>query len=167
MIERTTAETDRRKVWELIKTIDIALLVTRGLDGKLHSRPLAAAQKEFDGRLWFMTQKASPKLGELLHDPAVLLAYVDPHKQTYVSVSGTAAVIIDRERINEIWTASQRLWFPLGPDEQDIRLICVTVESAEYWDRPALPFVYAFHYVKTLLTGRAASAIGENKVVYF
>ncbi len=167
MVEKSNSDTDRGKVWSLIKDIGIALLVTHGADGKLHSRPLAAAQKTFDGKLWFLTQESTPKLGELGHNPNVLLAYSDPKSQSYVSVSGTAQILVDPEKTREIWSATQRLWFPQGPDEADIRLICVTVESAEFWDRPSMPFIYAYHYIKTRLTGRAAGIIGENKVVYF
>jgi general stress protein 26 len=167
MPEISTSETDRRKVWELIKDIGIALLTTRGADGRLHSRPLAAAQKHFDGKLWFITQEGSPKIGELLADSSVLLAYSDPKSQRYVSVSGTAEILIDPAKVREIWDANQRLWFPQGPDEDDIRLICVTAESAEYWDRPSMPFIYVYHYLKTRLTGQSPGLIGENKVVYF
>jgi general stress protein 26 len=167
MPETSASETDRQKVWELIKDIGIALLTTHSADGKLHSRPLAASQKDFDGQLWFITQDGSPKISELLANSNVLLAYSDPKSQRYVSVSGTAEVRIDPAKVKEIWDANQRLWFPKGPDEEDIRLICVTVESAEYWDRPSMPFAYAYHYVKTRLTGQSPGLIGENKVVYF
>ncbi len=167
MVETSTLDKDRGKVWSLIKNIGIALLVTHSTDGKLHARPLASAQKEFDGKLWFLTQEGTPKLGELIVTPDVLLAYSDPKSQSYVSISGTAQILVDPEKTREVWSATQRLWFPKGPDEADIRLICVTVESAEFWDRPSLPFIYAYHYIKTRLTGRSQGMIGENKVVYF
>lgn len=167
MVERTRSEADREKVWHLIKGIGIALLVSHGADGKLHARPLAAAQKTFDGHLWFMTGEGMPKLDEIEADNRVLLVYSDMRRQSYVAVTGTAEIKVDREKTKEIWQATQRLWFPQGPEEADIRLICVHVESAEYWDRPSSSLVYAFHYLKTRLTGRAPGLIGANKVVYF
>jgi general stress protein 26 len=167
MPEISRSETDRRKVWALIKDIGIALLTTHGADGRFHARPLAASQKHFDVKLWFITQEGTPKLSELLANPTVLLAYSDPKSQRYVSVSGTAEIRVDPAKVREIWDANQRLWFPQGPDEDDIRLICVNVESAEYWDRPSMPFAYAYHYVKTRLTGKSPGLIGENKLVYF
>jgi general stress protein 26 len=167
MPDISRSEADRRKVFDLIKDMGIALLTTHGADGRLHSRPLAASQKHFDGKLWFITQEGSPKISELLADSNVLVAYSDPKSQRYVSVSGTAEIRVDPAKVREIWDANQRLWFPQGPDEDDIRLICVTVESAEYWDRPTMPLIYAYHYIKTRLTGRPADLIGENKVVYF
>ena len=123
MPEISRSETDRRKVWELIKDIGIALLTTRGADGRFHARPLAASQKAFDGELWFITQEGSPKLSELLSEPNVLVAYSDPKRQRYVSVSGRADIRIDPAKVHEIWDTNQRLWFPKGPDEDDIRLI--------------------------------------------
>jgi general stress protein 26 len=167
MVEKSHSAEDRAKVWRLIKHIGIALLVTRVTDGNLHARPIAAAQKDFDGKLWFMTSEGSPKITELLNDPVVLVAYAEPKSQSYVAVSGRAEILIDEDRTREIWNASARLWFPEGPEEDDIRLICVTVESAEFWDRPSSPLIYVYHYVKTRLTGRSPGLIGANKVVYF
>jgi general stress protein 26 len=167
MVEKSSSPEDRAKVWHLIKKIGIALLVSRAADGGLHARPLAAGQKQFDGKLWFITSEGSAKLDEILREPSVLVAYSDTTGQSYVTVSGTAEISIDPQKTREIWDMNARLWFPQGPEESDIRLICVTVASAEFWDRPSSRLFYAYHYVKTRLTGRAPSLVGENKVVYF
>ncbi len=80
---------DTAKLWELIKTVEVAMLVTED-GGHLRSRPMAVSQKEFKGSLWFFTRASSHKVTEVEHDQRVNLAYAHPGKQDFVSVSGTA-----------------------------------------------------------------------------
>jgi general stress protein 26 len=167
MPETSNAEGEREKVWSLIQDIKVALMVTRNTDGALHARPMVAAQKGFDGVLWYLSREGAPKLGEILDDPHVLLAYSDPHKQNYVSVSGRASLVRDPTVIKAHWSEGARVWFPKGPDEGDICLIKVEAESAEYWDAPSASWVYAYGYVKARLTGEPPHHVGTNKVVGF
>ena len=56
-----TDTNDTAKLWELIKTVEIAMMVTE--DGEhLRSRPMAVTQKEFDGKLWFFTHESAHKV---------------------------------------------------------------------------------------------------------
>ena len=158
---------DRQKVWELIKDIKIALLVTTGDGGKLRGRPMAAMNKDFDGDLWFASREGAPKLAEIAEHAQVLLAYSEPKSQNYVSVSGTATVVRDRSKVKELWSEGARVWFPKGPDDPDLSLIRVAVESAEFWDAPSSAWVYAMGYAKARLTGKSPRDVGENKVVNF
>lgn len=167
MAETSETYGDRQKVWDLIKDIRVALLVTTGEGGKLHGRPMAAMNKDFDGTLWFASREGAPKLGEIAQDTHVLLAYSDPSSQHYVSVSGSATVVHDVEKVKELWSEPARVWFPKGPEDPDIALIRVEVESAEYWDAPSSAWVYAFGYAKARLTGKSPHDVGENKVVNF
>ena len=91
MVEISESYNDRQKVWELIKDVRIALLVTAADEG-LRGRPMAAMNKDFDGELWFASRRDAPKLDEIKGDRHVLLAYSEPKTQNYVSVSGTARV---------------------------------------------------------------------------
>jgi general stress protein 26 len=163
----STAAEDRQKVWELIKGIHVAMLVTQDAGHKLSARPMAAANRDFnDGTLWFFAREGSPKLDELADSRNVLLAYAHPGKQDYVSLSGTARVVRDQKKVKDLWSEPARVWFPKGPDEGDIVLIAVDVETAEYWDSPSAAVVYAYGYAKAALTGEPPK-MGENKKVAF
>jgi general stress protein 26 len=163
----STAAEDRQKVWDLIKGIHIAMLVTQDRSHKLSARPMAAANRDFsDGTLWFFAREDSPKLDELADSRNVLVAYAHPGKQDYVSLSGTARVVRDQAKVREIWSEPARVWFPKGPEEGDIVLIAVDVETAEYWDSPSAAVVYAYGYAKAALTGEPPK-MGENKKVAF
>ena len=167
MATESASDTDREKVWTLIKDIRIALLVTGDRDGRLHGRPMAAMNKDFDGDLWFASRDNAPKLDEIADNTHVLLAYSEPKDQNYVSVSGTARIVRDPATVKSLWSEPMRVWFPKGPDDPEIALIRVTVDSAEYWDAPSSAFVYAFGYAKARLTGEPPKDVGKNKVVNF
>jgi general stress protein 26 len=163
----STAAEDRQKVWDLIKGIHIAMLVTQDRSHKLSARPMAAANRDFsDGTLWFFAREDSPKLDELAESRNVLVAYAHPGKQDYVSLCGKARVVRDQVKVKQLWSEPARVWFPKGPEEGDIVLIAVEVETAEYWDSPSATVVYAYGYAKAALTGEPPN-MGENKKVAF
>jgi len=166
MAEQSNSLGDRQKVWELIKDIGTALMVTSS-EGGLRGRPMAAMNKDFDGELWFASRESTPKLDEIAGESHVLLAYSEPKSQNYVSVAGTARVVHDPAKAKALWSEAMRVWFPQGPDDPNLALICVTVSSAEYWDSPSSGWVYAYGYAKARLTGEAPHQVGENKVVNF
>ena len=166
MTETPQSYNDRQKVWELIRDVKIALLVTSADEG-LRGRPMAAMNKDFDGELWFASRRDAPKLDEIKDDSHVLLAYSEPKDQNYVSVSGTARVLQDTAKVKELWSEPMRVWFPEGPEDPGMALICVSVKSAEYWDAPSSAWVYATGYIKARVTGEAPRDVGENKVVNF
>jgi general stress protein 26 len=156
----------REKVWNMIKDIQIALMVTKDGNGHMRSRPMAAQQTEYDGSLWFFTRASSSKSDEIENDSEVLLAYSDPDGQNYVSVTGRAQMIHDRAEIRSMWNEMLRVWFPKGAEDPDIALIRVEVTSAEYWDSPSSTMVLAYGYVKAQLTGEPPNP-GDHRRVSF
>lgn len=160
----SSSHEDREKIYGLIKDINICMMVTQGVDGRLCSRPMAVQKPDKDGTLWFLTSLSSPKIGEIAVNPGVLLSYAEPGKNNYVSIWGDATVVNDRAKIHELWSEMFVTWWPKGKDDPDICLIKVDPESAEYWDSPSSAFVVAFGYAKAKMTGKPEK-FGENKVV--
>jgi general stress protein 26 len=162
MAEPTGRGEKIRKLAELIREIDFAMLTTVGEDGTLHSRPMSTQRAEFDGDLWFFTRASAPKVGEIEREHEVNVAYAKPEAQSYVSVSGRATVVRDRAKIEELWSPELKAWFPEGPEDPDIALLKVTVSRAEYWDSPSNGVAHALSFAKALVTGEPANP-GENE----
>ncbi|MET0997309.1 MAG: pyridoxamine 5'-phosphate oxidase family protein, partial [Marmoricola sp.] len=53
-------------------------------------------------------------------------------------------------------------WFPDGPDSQQVALLHVEADSAEYWDSPGGRVATAVAFVKTRLTGERPSGHSES-----
>jgi len=162
----SSSQQDKAKVFDLVKDIKMAMLATISPNGKMHARPMAAVQKDFDGALWFMTREHSLKVDEIEARPDVLLAFSHPAQQRYVSITGRARVVHDRAKIHELWTEADRVWFPNGPDDPELALLAVEVEQAEYWDAHSSSMVIAYNYLQGRLSGEAPD-MGENKRVTF
>lgn len=157
-------EAGRSKVLHLVEGIDYALFTTRGEDGvPLRARPMAYRKVEGDGDLWFFTKRDSRKVREIGADPQTLVSFADPRRQVFVSITGRSTVVGDRDKVGALWNEIYRAWFPGGPDDDNVVLIRVEAEHAEYWDAPSSAVVYAFGYLKAVVTGKPARAgeIGE------
>jgi general stress protein 26 len=148
----------------MIRDIGVAMLTTRAHDGRYVSRPVATLPAPFDGSLWFFCSASSHKAAEIRAHPQVNLAYASPERNRYVSVSGLARVRRDRRRIEALWSETQRVWFPGGPDDRDLTLIRVRVETAEYWDGPASITGKVLRFVAAAVAGNA-DLLGENRTL--
>ena len=151
------------KLKGLIENIDFAMLTTHA-NGKLRSRPMSTQKFEFDGDLWFFTSDQTHKVEEIEKDNEVNVAYSKPEDNTYISVSGTASIVHDREKIEELWNPILKAWFPKGLDDPALCLLKVSVEEAEYWDSPSSTLVQIAGFVKALVTGQSADGGDHGKV---
>ncbi|GMU05177.1 MULTISPECIES: pyridoxamine 5'-phosphate oxidase family protein [Corallococcus] len=138
---------------KLIHGIKVAMMTTVDTDGSLRSRPMWTYDKDFDGELWFFTNDHTHKVDEVQKDHHVSLAYSDPTRDRYVSVSGRCALIRDKAKAKELWNPSLKAWFPQGLDDPNLALLRVSVEKAEYWDTPNSKMVQLVGFVKAVLTG--------------
>lgn len=117
---------------ELLEEFDNAMLVTRCPDGELRARPMAVAERDADGGLWFVSEVDAGKIAEIAKEPHVNVTLQSA--MTWVSVSGEAKIVRDRERMKGLWQEGWRVWFPDGPDDADLVLMHVRPHRAEYWD---------------------------------
>jgi len=144
---------DVRKLGEMIKSIKVGMLTTVDQDGRLHSRPMATQEVEFDGDLWFMMSCESPKADEIEKDHQVNVSYVDSSNNRYISVSGTGRILKDEKKIKKLWSPAYKAWFPQGLDDPTIALLRVQVDNAEFWDGPSSKIVQLMGFVKAMATG--------------
>ena len=147
-----------QKLKTLIKDIQFAMLTTRHADETLHSRPMAGVQFEDNGTIWFFTGKHSGKVHEIQEDQQVNLAYSEPSKSEYVSVSGRASLVEDKAKAAELWNPMYRAWFPKGLEDPELALLKVEIDTAEYWDSHSSKLVHLVGFAKAILTGQPYKA---------
>lgn len=168
MARKATPDPDDelQRIGALIDAIGIGMLATRAADGAWVSRPVAPLPGEdgFNGTLWVFTSKASHKASEIRAHPWVNLAMASPRDNAFVSLSGQARVRRDSRRIAALWTPAQRIWFPGGPDDPDLTLLRLDVETAEYWDGPTSWAGKALRFAVAAAT-RNPDATGSNRTV--
>lgn len=158
-------DTGVRKVAELIKDIRTAMLVTLTPEGKPHSRPMATQDAEFDGSIWFLADVESQKIVDIAAFPTVAVTYASSASESYLSLTGKAQVLNDRNRIREFWNKFMDAWFD-GPDDPRVRLIRVDVEQAEYWDTPGGKVASLISMAKAAFTGKPDNSSDTGTVQF-
>ncbi len=151
------------KLKELVEDIDFCMLTTIN-GGQLRSRPMSTQEFSEDGDLWFFTSDRTHKVDEIEKDNRVNVAYSKPEDNVYISVSGRAQLVKDKEKIEELWNPILKAWFPKGLDDPTLSLLKISVEEAEYWDSPSSTIVQLVGFVKALVTGKSADG-GEHKKI--
>ena len=137
-------------IWATIASQRITMLTVEE-EGRLVSRPMASLARPEDHAIYFVT-RLDAKVGEIGGSAQVNLAYSDTHKNTYLSVAGTARTSQDREKLRELWSMWIEAWLPEGPDGADVALITVTPEEAKLWDSTSSNLVYAGKVLKANIT---------------
>ena len=130
----TDAPEGTQKVAELVDQARICMLTTMTAEGAHVSRPMALQDVEFDGDLWFFAMDDSAKAAEITAHPQVNVAFTDDKHQAWTSVSGTATLVHDRAKMEELWAPPLKVWFADGIDTPGITLIKVHAETAEWWE---------------------------------
>lgn len=130
----TDNQDDRAKVAELVERAQTAMLTTMTVDGDHLSRPMAVQEVEFDGDLWFFTYDDSDKCTQIASNPQVNVSFSNDKKSEWTSIAGTAEVVHDRAKAEELWSKPLETWFPDGLETSGLALIKVHASSAEYWD---------------------------------
>ena len=162
MTDQTNRD-DAAKITELIESSnDMAMFTTRAPDGTLTSRPMALQKAECEGDLWFFAARSSGKMDHIDQDPQVNVTFGSA--STWVSFTGTASLVNDDAKKQELWNSAVEAWFPEGPDDDDVILVKVNGDSAEYWDTPGGRIATALSFAKAKVTGEPYEG-GENEKV--
>jgi len=150
-----------KKIGDLIGDIRICMMTTATPDGSFDSRPMATQKTDFDGTIWFLTQKESGKVHEIKDDDHIGLMYANPDDSSYVSIKGKATVSRDQAKIHDLWNPMYKAWFPEGESDPSIAVLKVDVTEAQYWEASSSKLVMGMKYLAAALTGGKVD-VGET-----
>ena len=152
-------------VWKLIEDIPIAMVVTdEGRGQNMRARPMAVRPAREEGAIFFLTDAETRKAEEVRRNQSVCLALSDIKSQKYVSISGHADMIDDRERVKKYWSVYDKAFWN-DPNDPRIRVLRVTPESAEFWEGSG-KVVTAVKLVAAIASGKRMD-LGQNDKVGF
>jgi general stress protein 26 len=156
MRHATTDQQSSRKAQqnfvEILHKFDRAMLVTHAPEAGFHARPMAIADTDQDGSLWFITGADTAKVDELERDAQVMAIMQSSSK--WLSVVGRAEVRRDKARIDQLWKEAFRVWFS-GKDDPNIVLLRLSPTEAEYWDSSGLKGLkFALQFAAAYVTGK-------------
>lgn len=161
----------RERLWELIKDIRFAMFTAQHSHGQggshLHSRPMTTQNRglDNDGSLYFfMSRKSEPAI-DIASNAEVNISYADVGADSYVSVSGRAAVVEDLGKKQQLWSKMAEAWFPGGAEDADLALVQVKISHAAYWDVKESKLVQLFKMAQAAVTGKPPTGMGEHAEV--
>ena len=155
---------DIDRFWKLISEIPVAMVVTHEQGKEMRARPMAMRPAREEGVIDFLTDADAPKAAELWRNAAICLALADIKAQKYVSITGRAELIDNKERVRQIWSVYDKAFWP-DADDPRIRVLRVTPESAEYWEESGR-IAAAVKLVIATATGERME-VGESRKVEF
>ena len=152
-----------KKIAELIKDVKFAMLTTITDEGHLHACPMTTQDVEFNGEIWFIGSNTTETVSDMQKRPQVNLAYSKPSDSAYVSINGTAELVTDPAKLDELWSDMYNAYFEGGKTDPRVQLIKINAHGAEYWDGPN-KLVALYEMTKATLTGETAD-MGDNGTV--
>lgn len=146
----------RTKIGELLKGFPIAFMVTIS-NGDVTARPLGVVggigDGAFEGTLWFITDKRSRKVTAIESGATTTLLFQNDKAGDYLQLTGRATVVEDRAKLEELYTALQRTWFPKGLDDPDITLLRFEADGGCFWDSHDSYLRLAVAFARSIVTG--------------
>jgi general stress protein 26 len=142
------------KLKSLVNEIMVCLFCTdlKTDDGST-CRPMTAIKVCDQGNIWFFSEKSSDKNKAIATDKNVQLFFSHPGKSSYMVVNGEAEIILEKAKIDELWTPVAKIWFKEGKDDPNISIIKVSPTNAYYWDTDGSRMINFLKMVASVATG--------------
>ena len=135
---QTQAQTETvapEKVWEMMKAIDIAMLVTRNsttFDAGLSGRPMSTIPRPERGLIYILTEANSSAALDVRADGKVFLSYQG--RGDHIALQAKATVNADRILVKSLWNPGADLFWPEGPEAHDVVVLEIDPGHADVWD---------------------------------
>lgn len=117
------------------------------------STVMTAQTVDDHGNIWFFSGIDSDRNKDIAINKKVQLYFSCPEKNTYLSVTGDASIIIDKEKFAELWNPILKIWFKDGIEDKNISLLKVATSTAAYWDTEGSKMVNFFKMISAAITG--------------
>ncbi|WP_201554774.1 pyridoxamine 5'-phosphate oxidase family protein [Psychrobacter sp. 72-O-c] len=151
------------KIQALVKDVKYTMLTTRTSEDHLHSCPMNTTETSIGAKeIWFIGHKPSETVENIKKHPQVNLAYTTQDDKDYLSITGKAELVEDKEKLDELWSTIYNAYFEHGKEDPEVQLIKVVPHGAEYWAN-GNSFANVFKITAAAVTDSAIEkSLGEN-----
>lgn len=123
------------RVWEMLKAIDIAMLVTGSAEG-LRGRPMSTIPTLDKGVIYILTEASSAAARDIEADASVFLSYQG--KGDHLALQGRATVNPEKGLVKDLWNPGAEVFWPNGPEAHDVVTLVIDPGHVDIWDGPSL-----------------------------
>lgn len=143
-----------KKMQKVTEDAPIAMLCTNLGSMPFSTCPMSTQKVDDDGMIWFLTGADSQHSREIKADPRVQLIYANTGDYAYLTIYGTAELLQDQAKIEELWTPIVKVWFQGGKDDPNVRVLKIRPEQGFYWDTKHSKTVSFLKMITSLATGK-------------
>lgn len=156
--DELSPEEQRARFWKRMEGINAGML---GLRDDLKLVPMSHNADPDAHALWFITAKGV-HLVEGTEGGAREALYVvaEGSGQLYARIEGRLELVQDEAKLDELWNPVASSWFEEGRDDPDIRLLKLSIGSAEVWTTTG-GIGFVVQLAKSKITG-AQPDIGDH-----
>lgn len=153
----------RESFWKRLKGVNAGML---GAGDDWHFVPMSHYPDPETGALWFITAKGTDLATALTAGPRPGMHIVsDGGEGLYARISGRLSLSDDAAKLDELWNAIASSWFEDGKQDDDVQLVRMDLEGAEYWlTGGAISFLYQI--ARSKVTGEKPD-MGEHGTLSF
>jgi general stress protein 26 len=130
------AKKSMKSVAKLMADLDLCMFTTISGRGMTASRPMSNnSDVEYNGESFFFTWGKAKLAKDIEKNAHVNLTFTGSKRfqKIFISVSGNAKVIKDREKMRDHWNKDLEIWFDKGIDTPGIAMIQVKAKHIKYW----------------------------------
>ncbi|MES2726804.1 MAG: pyridoxamine 5'-phosphate oxidase family protein [Bacteroidota bacterium] len=150
----------------LVEDIGVCLFCTNlKIDDGATCRPMEAIEVCDQGNVWFFSDVNSDKNREIKQDKNVQLYFSHPGKSSYLIVNGEAEIIMDKKKIDELWSPMAKIWFKEGKNDPAISIIKVKPTTAYYWDTDGNKMINFLKMAASVITGTDLVKGNEGEII--
>lgn len=154
---------NRETFWKRLEGINAGML---GCAPDWRLVPMSHYPDPEQGALWFITAQGTDLVEAVAKGPQKAVHVVsEGGDQLYARAEGMLELSNDRAKLDEIWNAVASSWFEEGKQDDDVRLLKLTLAEAEVWATTGgLGFLY--EVAKSKVTG-AQPDMGDHFTISF
>lgn len=159
-----TTDINKTTAIEIIETNPIGMLTTQTFSGELMCRPMTIMQVEDDGQMWIITSTDNALVEEIDDDLEVGISFSGSGE--WLSLRGEATVIRSVPKATDLWNEAVQVFFPDGPESEQVALIRIRPDGGQYWTSPGGLVATAFKWAKARITGEVIDAGGSQTLEF-
>lgn len=127
------AQMDAAKALRKFKTMvlqsRVCVLCAVTENGEMVTRPLYTAGVDDGGDLYFYFKDDVPAFNEINWNNNISLIYSNVNRRTHLEVSGKSVMIMDRQKVRDLWNPLLQAYFPKGRHTMKLMKVHVTRAS--------------------------------------
>jgi general stress protein 26 len=152
------------KIREIVKHTRYCLFGTTPGKPPVMVRPMTVQNVDDAGALWFLSGRSTHTNQHIVTDPMAQLFFVNPDKQEFLTLDGTATIHSDRPTREAHWTPFAKTWFNGGVDDPDLTVIKFQPAAGYYWDTKHGKTVALLKSTAGMVSGKTADDSREGEL---